>query len=91
MYKHVECIWSLDFVESNNIHWLNKVFKTNNLVFKIVHHNFVVFNDTGNLKLLDTITKKSKSGLYERRTPADKDDELTQFQRVYQYPRGDRP
>ena len=66
MYKHVECIWSLDFVESNNVHWLNKVFKTNNLVFKIVHHNFVVFNDTGNLKLLDTITKKSKSGLHER-------------------------
>ena len=57
MYKHVECIWSLDFVESNDVHWLNKVFKTNDLIFKIVHHNLVVFNDTGDLKLLDTITK----------------------------------
>ena len=48
----------LDFVECNNIHRLDVVFEANDLLFKIVHHNLVVLNDTSDLELLDTVATK---------------------------------
>ena len=47
----------LDLIESNNIHGLNEILESGDLVFQIVHHNFIVFNNAGDLQFLDTITK----------------------------------
>ena len=48
----------LDFVECNDVHGLDVVFEANNLLFEIIHHNLVIFNDTSNLEFLDAITEK---------------------------------
>ena len=47
----------LDLIESNNIHGLDEILESGDLVFQIVHHNFIVFNNAGDLQFLDTITK----------------------------------
>ena len=51
----------LDFVECNDVHGLDVVFEANNLLFEIIHHNLIVFNDTSDLKLLDTVATKVSS------------------------------
>ena len=47
----------LDLIESNNIHGLNKILESGDLIFQIVHHNFIVFNNAGDLQFFDTITR----------------------------------
>ena len=49
--------WSLDFVKGNDVHRLNIILKSNNLILEIIHHNLVIFNDTSNLEFLDTVTE----------------------------------
>ena len=57
--KTLPRVVSLDFVEGDNIHRLDIVFKSNNLLLKIVHHDFVVFNDASDLELLDTVAEST--------------------------------
>ena len=51
---------ALDFIEGDDVHGLDVVFKAGHLVFQIVHHYFIVFNYTSNLQLFDSISKEVK-------------------------------
>lgn len=50
----------LNLLHSSNIDGLNIVFQSSDLVSQIIQHDLIIFNNTVDLKLSDTVTNRDK-------------------------------